>query len=1113
MATSNPNSGWPDATNTGVPAGVTLTPSGDLVITQAGTVISGLDIKGNVYINAPNVTIENCRITDANWAVVQIKSGVTGTVIQNCEINGVGTVEGSCGISGQGTFIGNNIYNVENGINLTGSSTIEGNYIHDLKAAGSPHYDGIQIDGGVSNVTIHDNTVIAPSGGVSAIMIDNYFGAISNISVDGNLLAGGGFTVYTDAQFNSNPITGVSFTNNHMKSGGYGITNFNKTSPTYTGNVNDGATLLTTLNTTANTGSGGTTPPPAASTPVIASWSSDTGTAGDGVTSDNTIALKGTAAANSSIKIYDGSTQIGTTTASSTGSWDYITSVLSNAKHVLTATATNSSGQTSAASGAVTMTVDTVAPTTPVLSSNSIVNANQVKLSGTAEANSKVTVYDGTTVVGTGTTSSTGAWSITTNALSTGTHALTAKAADVAGNVSAASQSVNSVISEASPAPAPTPTPGTPIESAGLTSLLQSGDKYYLNSNAGGTGLVLKSQGTPFAASSSPWTPIGVEQTATGYQIAWKLAGQDQYTVWNTDKNGNYVSHAIGVVSGASSALASFEANLHQDLNGDGTVGPITKTIELAGSTDLSQTGDNYQLVGSGGGGGLVLKSQGTPFAASSSPWTPIGVEQTATGYQIAWKLTGQDQYTVWNTDKNGNYVSHAIGVVSGASSALASFEANLHQDLNGDGTVGPITKTIESAGSTSLSQAGDNYQLIGSGGGGGLVLKSQGTPFAASSSPWTPIGVEQTATGYQIAWKLTGQDQYTVWNTDKNGNYVSHAIGVVSGASSALASFEANLHQDLNGDGTVGPITKTIESAGSTDLSQTGDNYQLVGSGGGGGLVLKSQGTPFAASSSPWTPIGVEQTATGYQIAWKLAGQDQYTVWNTDKSGNYISHAVGVVSGNSSTLKSFETSFQQDLNGDGAISGSSANAPLSSVALTTMSKNWSDIVTIKGVADANSQIKLYDGNTSLGTVTTAADGTWSFKTSSAVSDAVHTYTAQQIDSTGQVIATSGSAILGSTGSNTLKGTSGNDIFVGSGQGDTFVFAANFGRDVIKDFVSSGSGQDTIQFSKTVFDSFASVLSHASQVGEDVAISTGNDTLTLKNTKLSSLNSNDFQFA
>ena len=185
----------------------------------------------------------------------------------------------------------------------------------------------------------------------------------------------------------------------------------------------------------------------------------------------------------------------------------------------------------------------------------------------------------------------------------------------------------------------------------------------------------------------------------------------------------------------------------------------------------------------------------------------------------------------------------------------------------------------------------------------------------------------------------------------------------------------------------------------------------------------------------------------------------------------------------------------------------------LSSVGLTTMYKNWSDIVTIKGTADANSQIKLYDGNTSLGTVTTAADGSWSYKTSSAVSDSVHTYTAQQIDGNGQVVGTSGSAILGSTGSNTLKSTSGDDILVGGGQADTFAFAANFGRDVIKDFVASGSAQDTIQFSKTVFDNFASVLSHASQVDQDVVISSGNDTLTLKNTKLSALNSGDFHFA
>ncbi len=183
------------------------------------------------------------------------------------------------------------------------------------------------------------------------------------------------------------------------------------------------------------------------------------------------------------------------------------------------------------------------------------------------------------------------------------------------------------------------------------------------------------------------------------------------------------------------------------------------------------------------------------------------------------------------------------------------------------------------------------------------------------------------------------------------------------------------------------------------------------------------------------------------------------------------------------------------------------------SIEITNLRDNhWRDTATIKGTADADSQVKLYDGNVSLGTVKAGADGTWSFTTSH-LSNTVHTFTAQELDSSGQVTATSGKAILGSSGTNNLTSTSGNDLFVGNGHPDTFVFAANFGKDVIQDFHSGWRGHDTIQFSKSEFDSFASVLSHASQVGQDVVIATGNDSLTLKNTKLSSLDSHDFHFA
>jgi hypothetical protein len=249
FAEAGSTAGWPDATNTGVPASVTLTPYfGKLVVNTAGAVISGLDIHGSVTINAPNVTLQNCKITDPLFYVVYVNESATGVTIQDCTIDGVGTGnDGSIGINGSGTFLRNNIYNVENGISPGSNSVIQDNYIHDLLASGAAHYDGIQIDGGQSNVTISHNAIINTHNQTSAVMIDNWAGPISNVKVDNNLLVGGGYTIYVDAQFNSSPITGVSITNNHMGSGGFGITNFNRTNPAYTGNVNDGAMLARAL--------------------------------------------------------------------------------------------------------------------------------------------------------------------------------------------------------------------------------------------------------------------------------------------------------------------------------------------------------------------------------------------------------------------------------------------------------------------------------------------------------------------------------------------------------------------------------------------------------------------------------------------------------------------------------------------------------------------------------------------------------------------------------------------------------------------------------------------------------------------------------------------------
>ena len=71
---------------------------------------------------------------------------------------------------------------------------------------------------------------------------------------------------------------------------------------------------------------------------------------GDGITNDNTLTLTGTAEANSTVKVYDGATLLGSATANGSGAWSYTTAALANGAHSLTATATDAAGNTSAAS-------------------------------------------------------------------------------------------------------------------------------------------------------------------------------------------------------------------------------------------------------------------------------------------------------------------------------------------------------------------------------------------------------------------------------------------------------------------------------------------------------------------------------------------------------------------------------------------------------------------------------------------------------------------------------------------------------------------------------------------------------------------------------------------
>jgi hypothetical protein len=152
--------------------------------------------------------------------------------------------------------------------------------------------------------------------------------------------------------------------------------------------------------------------------------------------------LSGTAEPNATVEVFEGTTSQGKTQTNVSGVWSKALSGLNEGAHTYTAKATDAAGNVSTASNARTVKVDTQAPSAPAITNpadNSYDNDGSFTLSGTAEANSTVTIFEGTTSKGTTQTGAGGNWSKALSGVADGSHTYTAKATDAAGNSSALS--------------------------------------------------------------------------------------------------------------------------------------------------------------------------------------------------------------------------------------------------------------------------------------------------------------------------------------------------------------------------------------------------------------------------------------------------------------------------------------------------------------------------------------------------------------------------------------------------------------------------------------------------------------------------------------------------
>ncbi len=255
----------------------------------------------------------------------------------------------------------------------------------------------------------------------------------------------------------------------------------NDTTPTYSGTVEAGATVVisvdgTVLGNATVTGTTWTFTPTvplaegqhtvtATATDVAGNTASDSNTftvdttaptvevvapAEGARTNDNTPVFFGTVEAGATVIITVDGVVLGNATVTGT-MWTFTPTVpLADGEHTVTATATDAAGNISPRSNTNTFTVDATIPAAPVITgpaNNTVTSDNTPPISGTAPPNSTVTVIIDGTPVGNTTSDAAGNWTFTpTVPLAEGPHDITATTTNNVGNTSPPSNTVRIVV-------------------------------------------------------------------------------------------------------------------------------------------------------------------------------------------------------------------------------------------------------------------------------------------------------------------------------------------------------------------------------------------------------------------------------------------------------------------------------------------------------------------------------------------------------------------------------------------------------------------------------------------------------------------------------------------
>lgn len=225
----------PGPTNTGVPAGTVLAPSGSITVAQAGAVVEDLDIDGSITVLANDVTIRRVRVRSGDFYPIRyIDNDNTGLVVEDSEIEGTSDDATSSVAFVNYTARRLNIHGAADGFKADANVLIEDSWIHDLRNGPDQHNDGVQSTGG-AGVTLRNNWISGASN--AAVQTGDEGGATENLTIQCNWLGGGGYTLNIRGTGATTPKNTRIIDNVFARDAAYGPWTIDDLAPTVTGNA------------------------------------------------------------------------------------------------------------------------------------------------------------------------------------------------------------------------------------------------------------------------------------------------------------------------------------------------------------------------------------------------------------------------------------------------------------------------------------------------------------------------------------------------------------------------------------------------------------------------------------------------------------------------------------------------------------------------------------------------------------------------------------------------------------------------------------------------------------------------------------------------------------